>query len=76
MDPLKDDPYACNILGVDYFLPWDALPPEGSFFLPTTVRVNDVATMLRRKARHAGLRVAVRQWCEFGVYGVRVWRLD
>jgi hypothetical protein len=72
-EPQPDDPYVCDIMGAQYYLPWGLLRTGYSFFLPMTARAEDVAPIIRKKARKLDISVEVRQRCEFGVYGVRVW---
>lgn len=67
------DPRYCSILGIEYNLPWDHAPPGSSFFLPTIADPKEVAEIIRGKARRVRVPVEVRQRCEFGVLGVRVW---
>lgn len=72
---IDEDPEVCDLFGVLYYLPWSDLPVGGSFFLPTTMNVREARKIIRKKARRAGVRVEVYERCEFGVLGVRVWRV-
>ena len=53
---------------------WEELPRGGSFFLPTTATAKQVSTALTPAERFLQIELEVRQRCEFGAYGVRVWR--
>lgn len=61
--------------GVDYFILWDRLTIDASFFLPTTATQAQVYRALLPYARHLGIRLQARNRCEYGRYGVRVWRI-
>jgi hypothetical protein len=61
--------------GVDYFIQWERLSIGASFFLPTTATKTQAIYALRPYARHLGIRLQVRNRCEYGRYGVRVWRV-
>ena len=64
-----------NVGGVDYFIYWDQLNVGHSFFLPTLLHERDVARALRRIEKALKIWLEVRTRCEYGVYGVRVWRV-
>lgn len=70
----KDDPYVIEIQGVLYHIPWREMSPGDSVFLPTVEHVRNLASAIKAKARLAGTTARVSQWCNYGVYGVRVWR--
>jgi hypothetical protein len=61
--------------GVDYFIQWHLLSIGASFFLPTTATKAQAARALRPYARHLGIQLQVGNRCEYGRYGVRVWRV-
>ena len=61
--------------GVDYFILWDQLPIGGSFFLPATATQAQAFKALQPYARHLRIGLRVRNRCEYGRYGVRVWRV-
>jgi len=61
--------------GVDYFIQWEHLSIGASFFLPTTATKTQAYYALRPYARYLGIRLQVRNRCEYGRYGVRVWRV-
>jgi hypothetical protein len=60
---------------VDYFIQWEHLSIGASFFLPTTATKAQAHYALRPYARYLGIRLQVRNRCEYGRYGVRVWRV-
>jgi hypothetical protein len=60
---------------VDYFVQWEHLSIGASFFLPTTATKAQAHHALRPYARYLGIRLQVRNRCEYGRYGVRVWRV-
>jgi hypothetical protein len=64
-----------NIFGAEYYMPWEDMPPGASVFLPTTATHEQVKPLLRPAAKYLGSRFVVRQRCEFGVFGVRIWRV-
>jgi hypothetical protein len=64
-----------DVFGVLYYIRWEDLLPGHSFFIKTTA----AARVVKRSIRPAEtfLRVTLRAHprCEFGYYGVRVWRV-
>jgi hypothetical protein len=63
-----------EIFGAEYAIDWDRLPRGGSFFLPTTATPQQVQGKLRSAAHRLQYGLVARARCEYGVYGVRVWR--
>lgn len=61
--------------GVEYFVYWDKLDVGASFFLPTTATPRQVKLALGPTLRSLGYEVELRARCEYGRYGVRVWRV-
>lgn len=61
--------------GVEYFVYWDKLDVGASFFLPTTATPRQVKLVLGPTLRSLGYEVELRARCEYGRYGVRVWRI-
>lgn len=61
--------------GVDYFIMWEQVAIGASFFLPTTATQQQAFKALRPYARYLGIELQVRNRCEYGRYGVRVWRV-
>ena len=74
--PPLEQPDAVTIRGVDYFIYWDRVAPGCSFFLPTTVGPAEVMQALRPFATRMKMRLKAHTRCEYGRYGVRVWRMD
>lgn len=73
-DKLPDHIRVLNILGAEYYMSWEEMPVGASVFLPTTERASKVARALRPVEKYFDWKFAVRQRCEFGTFGVRVWR--
>jgi len=63
------------IHGLEYFVYWDKLDVGASFFLPTTATPRQVKLALGPTLRSLGYEVELRARCEYGRYGVRVWRI-
>ena len=70
-----DDVRQFTLFGVDYFIEWSRLSVGASFFLPTTATKKQAFEALQPYARHLGIQLQVRNRCEYGRYGVRVWRV-
>jgi hypothetical protein len=64
-----------NLFGAEYFIDWTRLPRGGSFFLPTTATPGQVKAALRPAAKALDIELVTRPRCEYGLYGVRVWRV-
>ena len=76
--PIESQPHDsryCRIQGLDYNLPWDKTPVGGSFFLPLVGEFDYARRVIRSRARQFGVPVAVHLRCEYGILGVRVWRI-
>lgn len=73
--PPCEDIRLFTLHGVDYFILWDHLAIGASFFLPTTATKQQVFEELQPYARYLGIRLQTRNRCEYGRYGVRVWRV-
>lgn len=71
----SDEVRLFTLHGVDYFILWEQLEIGASFFLPTTATQLQAFTALRPYARYLGIELQVRNRCEYGRYGVRVWRV-
>jgi hypothetical protein len=63
------------IQDVEYFIEWPQLDVGHSFFLPTLELPKQVEKILAPFAEELGYRFEVRTRCEYGRYGVRVWRV-
>jgi len=68
-------PDTFTLHGVDYFLDWRSLERGNSFFIPTTATSKQVKAVLKATYRHLPYTFELRTRCEYGRYGVRVWRL-
>lgn len=73
--PPLEQPDAVTIRGVDYYIYWDKVAPGCSFFLPTTVSAAEVMQVLRPFAYRMEMHLKAHNRCEYGRYGVRVWRM-
>lgn len=72
---LPEDIRVLNILGADYFIPWEDVRVGCSFFLPTTATDRQVAATLANVEKYLDIDLAVANRVEYGRYGVRIWRL-
>lgn len=68
-------PEVLVVRGFEYFIYWRDLLPGGSFFLPTTASAAEVRSALRPFARYWQMELKAHTRCEYGRYGVRVWRI-
>jgi hypothetical protein len=75
METLPDEIRVLNIWGAEYYIPWEGMRVGASFFVPTTALVSQVRPQLRKIAAHFDWGLEARQRCEFGRYGIRVWRV-
>jgi hypothetical protein len=75
LPPPSEDVRLFTLHGVDYFIFWDHLSIGASFFLPTTATKTQAFEALQPYARYLGIQLQVRNRCEYGRYGVRVWRV-
>jgi hypothetical protein len=62
------------VQGVPYWIAWEDLLPGCSFFLKTVATSAEVRKALIPFEAYFNINLAVSQRCEFGYYGVRVWR--
>jgi len=65
-----------NLYGVSYYIKWEALVPGASFFLLTTAHRSVVQKELKPAEQYFRIVLRAVQRCEYGHYGVRVWRLS
>ena len=63
------------IQDVEYFVEWPQLDVGHSFFLPTLELAKKVEKILKPFAEELGYTFEVRTRCEYGRYGVRIWRV-
>lgn len=75
LPPPSEDVRLFTLHGVNYFILWNHLSIGASFFLPTTATKTQAFEALRPYARYLGIQLQVRNRCEYGRYGVRVWRV-
>lgn len=73
--PPPEIPDTFTLHGVDYFLDWRSLERGNSFFIPTTATPKQVKAVLKATYRHLPYTFELHTRCEYGRYGVRVWRL-
>ena len=64
-----------NLYGILYYIPWEKMLPGNSFYLKTTAHRSIVQKELIRAEKYFRVVLQAQQRCEFGCYGVRVWRL-
>jgi len=67
---------AFEVFGAEYYVDWSRVTRGASFFVPTTATPSQVMQKLRPAQRALGIRLVARARCEYGIYGVRVWRLS
>ena len=73
-DPLPSEVRVLDVFGARYYIVWEEVTVGASFFLPTTATAGQVLRALRPAAKHFDWEFAAHPRCEFGRYGVRVWR--
>jgi hypothetical protein len=75
MELIPDEVRVVDIFGAQYFIPWEEVTVGSSFFLPTTATAKQVRESLAPAAAYFQARFETRARREFGLYGVRVWRV-
>ena len=60
---------------VEYYIEWRKLGYGHSFFIPTTATPTQVKEVLTDTFKQLGFKVEIHARCEYGRYGVRVWRV-
>jgi hypothetical protein len=65
-----------NIHGIDYIVPWEKMELGHSVFLKTVATPKQVQTLLKPIEARLDIILTARARCEFGFYGVRVWRVS
>lgn len=63
-----------NVFGADYYVDWRRVSRGASFFIPTTATPRQVLTALKPARDALDIDLVARPRCEYGIYGVRVWR--
>lgn len=69
------DPRYLLVGGVVYYVSWPHMRTGHSVFLKTLAQARTVQRALRPVEDHYQITLVARQRCEFGYYGVRVWRM-
>ena len=72
---IPDDIRYLNLYGIPYYIAWESLLPGYSFFLKTTATASMVQKALKPAAKFLRMDFKAHTRCEFGYYGVRVWRI-
>jgi hypothetical protein len=72
---LPDNVRVLTIFGAEYWMPWEDMRRGCSCFLPTTATAQQVAELLGPIEKYLGWHFAVANRCEYGRYGVRIWRM-
>lgn len=70
-----EDPHLVNLAGTLFYIRWEHVGYGSSFFLPTTITPKQALAELRPIARHLGMKLIAHARCEYGRFGVRVWRI-
>jgi hypothetical protein len=73
---LPDEIRFLTINDVRYWVPWERMLPGDSFFLKTAASDKQVAPLLSPAESYFGYVLFASTRCEFGYYGVRVWRVS
>ena len=73
-DQLPEDVRVLNVLGAEYYIPWEDLSRGRSFFIPTTATAKQVHAATARAREYLQISLEVRSRCENGLYGARIWR--
>lgn len=63
-----------EVFGAEYYVDWSRVTRGASFFVPTTATPAQVLRALGPAKRALKIDLVARPRCEYGVYGVRVWR--
>lgn len=73
--PIPDKVRCLTIVGVQYFIYWEAMTVGASFFIPTTATVSLITPALKPVEEYFGYVLKAVTRCEHGMYGARIWRL-
>jgi hypothetical protein len=73
---MPDDVRVLHLHGADFYIQWERFDIGCSFFLPTTATPVQAREALKKAMRYFKLQVEIRSRCEYGRYGVRIWRVD
>lgn len=72
---IPDEYRFINLYDVEYYIMWERLGIGHSFFLKTTATAQEVKKKLKAYEDYLNIKLTTAQRCEFGCYGVRVWRI-
>jgi len=75
MDKIPNELQVVSIFGAEYFIDWKRFARGCSLFLPTTATPAQVLRAFRPAERHFDFKFEARTRREYGLYGVRVWRV-
>lgn len=75
MKPLPPGVRMINLHGAEFWIPWEDLAVGQSFFIKTPETAQNVLQKLEPAAKFFRYGLVANNRCEFGYYGVRVWRL-
>ena len=71
----RDDIRIFIIHDVEYYIDWRKLGYGHSFFIPTTATPLQVREVLKDTFKQLGFKTEIHARCEYGRYGVRIWRM-
>ena len=60
---------------VEYFIYWEQMTVGASFFIPTTATPVQALAALKPTARQLNYKLKAQPRCEYGRFGVRIWRM-
>lgn len=72
MNPAEIDVF--DVFGAQYYVDWRRMSRGASFFIPTTATPKQVLAALKDARTVLDIDLVARPRCEYGIYGVRVWR--
>jgi len=64
-----------SLQGVDYYIDWESMDIGSSFFLKTVAPLSEVRRFLSAAQAFFNIELRAQTRCEFGYYGIRVWRM-
>ncbi len=73
--PVPDSVRHLLLHDIYYYIEWEQMLPGHSFYLKTAALVDDVRAQLPAIEKHFKITLKAHQRCEFGHFGVRVWRI-
>ena len=72
---IPDEVRYVDVFGVLYYIPWEDFLPGYSVFIKTSASAAVVRQAFRPAAAFFNIELKAHPRCEFGYYGVRVWRV-